>query len=549
MLLALMPLRPILGEYLRASKLSLAAIILAIAIGSTLSVFAPYFFSRQLDDLRPAGSELRWATAFGIYAVSLGLLVIFQRGTQYLAVIQSERLSYFLSRQFFARLIRKTPDFFIKYNPTEIQSAQAQGSQSVAALVQIAFSALLPGLGTFILTLALLGSVIDAEIILIVCIYGVVFLTLVMLANRICRPFMERAINTAQENARFVGNALFMIEPLRYSGSSAWMKDQFARSAETVFSNWRAYALRRIVFVCTIGVATAVQFAVTFYLLLPRYQEGALSVGDLVLFNTLLFQLNIPFELLGQSIDETIRALVRMNPIAKMWAEAEVGNIVDTGTDAVSAHNGVVQVENVSYQYDNGRGANRISFSAEKGRVTFITGESGSGKSTLFKMLLKAIEPQTGQILVDGKSLASISRETWFGQIGVVPQEVAMLNDTVRSNIVLGRIFDETRLIKATRRAAIYDRILEFPEGFDTRMGERGMKLSGGEKQRIAIARAIYSEPALLLLDEASSALDEQTEAEIMQQLRNIGDDMTIIAITHRHSTIQARDAVVELQK
>ncbi|MFW8642266.1 ABC transporter transmembrane domain-containing protein [Rhizobium beringeri] len=250
--------------------------------------FCALFLSRQLDDLRPAGSELRWATAFGIYAVSLGLLVIFQRGTQYLAVIQSERLSYFLSRQFFARLIRKTPDFFIKYNPTEIQSAQAQGSQSVAALVQIAFSALLPGLGTFILTLALLGSVIDAEIILIVCIYGVVFLTLVMLANRICRPFMERAINTAQENARFVGNALFMIEPLRYSGSSAWMKDQFARSAETVFSNWRAYALRRIVFVCTIGVATAVQFAVTFYLLLPRYQEGALSVGDLVLFNTLL---------------------------------------------------------------------------------------------------------------------------------------------------------------------------------------------------------------------------------------------------------------------
>ncbi|MFW8642265.1 ATP-binding cassette domain-containing protein [Rhizobium beringeri] len=103
--------------------------------------------------------------------------------------------------------------------------------------------------------------------------------------------------------------------------------------------------------------------------------------------------MNIPFELLGQSIDETIRALVRMNPMAKMWAEAEVGNIVDTGTDAVSAHNGVVQVENVSYQYDNGRGANRISFSAEKGRVTFITGESGSGKSTLFKMLLKAIEP------------------------------------------------------------------------------------------------------------------------------------------------------------
>lgn len=179
--------------------------------------------------------------------------------------------------------------------------------------------------------------------------------------------------------------------------------------------------------------------------------------------------------------------------------------------------------------------------------MTFITGETGSGKSTLFKLLQKTMAPQQGRITVDDADLSTISREDWFAAAGIVPQEVQLLNDTLRSNIILGRVPDEERLRRAAQRAAILTRIEEMPEGFDTIVGERGLKLSGGERQRVAIARALYAEPTILLLDEASSALDEETEREIMDQLRVVDSDVTIIAITHRQSSIREADQVIVL--
>ncbi|WP_137136023.1 ABC transporter ATP-binding protein [Rhizobium sp. FKY42] len=546
MKLVLKPIRFILTEYLSESKLSIALLLVAILIGSALSVLVPYHFSRQLDQLSAGVAATHWLSAFWIYAMLLGISVAFQRGTQYLAVIQAERLGFLASRSFFDRLITKRPSFFVDHNPAEIQSAQSQGTQAITVLVQVVFIAFLPGATSFGLTIGMLGAVIDLEIVLVVLAYGTIFLTLIVVSNRLSRRYMEAAIDAGQANARYVGNAISMIEPLRQAGSARWMKDRFADSAVSVFQNWQAYAVRRIGFAGLVGISITLQFGFTFFLLLPRYHAGTLSIGDIVLFNTLLLQLNVPFELIGQSIDETLRAIVKMGPLARIWSEPEEEELGDG--EALVLRRGAVEFRDVSYRYPNGRGTADISFKAERGRITFITGETGSGKSTLFKLLLKAVEPDRGAICIDGVNLGGIPRAAWFATTGIVPQEILLLNDSLKTNITLGRPVDETRLKEAARKAAILNRIEEMPEGFETTVGERGLKLSGGERQRIAIARALYSAPSLLLLDEASSALDDATEAEIMDQLRLIGRDMTIIAITHRLSSIQPGDQVIELQ-
>ena len=163
------------------------------------------------------------------------------------------------------------------------------------------------------------------------------------------------------------------------------------------------------------------------------------------------------------------------------------------------------------------------------------------------KLILKQIEPNHGVIKVNNIFLNTINREKWFSQIGIIPQEVILLNDTIKNNICLGRTYDEHKIYRAAQKSQILDRINMMPDGFDTVVGERGMTLSGGEKQRICIARALYAEPEFLLLDEASSSLDSDTEYEIMSHLRSLKNHVTIIAITHNPKLIHSEDIVIKL--
>jgi ATP-binding cassette subfamily B protein len=208
---------------------------------------------------------------------------------------------------------------------------------------------------------------------------------------------------------------------------------------------------------------------------------------------------------------------------------------------------GAIRFDAVSFGYREEPVVENISFAAERGRLNFLTGETGSGKTTLFKLALKSLEPSSGRVLIDGTPLSEIARSDWYSVIGVVPQEIMLLNDTLTANIVLGRPFDEARLRRAVEKASIAKFIDGLPDGFETKIGERGLKLSGGERQRVAIARALYADPQILFLDEASSALDERTEAEIMGELRLLADEMTILAITHRKTVIRPGDSIIEL--
>jgi ATP-binding cassette, subfamily B, bacterial len=538
-------LRTVLGNFWSISRWTIVLIALVACFSSIASVSAPYVFSRLIDRL----ADKTWTTiipyTFIVYAILVGLSAALQYIAQYLSVMSSENLSFVAATSFFVRLLKKRVSFFVDYNPVEVQSALARGQQALNVIVRLGLIVFIPGVTQIALTLSVLGAAVSSTVVAVVFAYGSVFVVLTYSANKWSRPHLDAAISATQENAKFVGNAINGMETLRHLGADRWMRERFSGKAREVFDNWKHFCLQRVTYAAAYGIALAIQFAITSALLLPQYRAGALTVGDIVLFNALLLQLNRPFEMIGGAIDDIVQSFSRFLPFARMWSAPEEPELAaNRGFDFVK---GKLAFENVSYVYECRRGVERINFEANRGQITYVTGKTGSGKSTVFRLALKSLEPQGGRITIDGTDLRDVSRIAWSARIGVVPQDVMLLNDTLMTNIVLGREFDERRLRSAVEKAAISHFIDALPDGLETQVGERGLKLSGGERQRVAIARALYAEPRILFLDEASSALDEATERGIMNNVRSIATEVTVVAITHRTSIIWPEDKIVLL--
>lgn len=539
------PISEILHAYWKSDRWMLLLVAAVVFFSSAASVAAPYLFSRLVDRLPQEGALSALVWGFVIYAVLLGVASALQHMVQYLSFMSAENLGFITATRFFERILKKTSAFFVEHNPAEIQNASSRGRGALTTLVQLGLIVFIPGATQILLTLVTLGALINAEVAGIVVVYGVSAVTLTLISTRRARVFLDKAIEAGQENARFVGNAMNAMETLRHFGSHNWMSRRFTAKAQEVRDNWRAYVLQRVGFIALLAFGLTIQFAVTFLLLLPRYETGVLSIGDLVLFNTLLLQLNMPFEMIAHAIDDVARSRAALGPLATMWDAPEERQV--SHAPSFVPREGRIVFEKIGYAYGNGRGVKDIDFVAERGSITFLVGETGSGKSTVFKLALKSIEPEAGRILVDGVDLAEIDRADWYGTVAVVPQDVVLLNESLADNILLGRPRDEARLRRAAEKAAILPFIEALTEGFQTKVGERGLKLSGGERQRIAIARALYGEPAILFLDEASSALDEATERDIMKHLRMLARDVTVLAITHRRTVIAETDKVINL--
>jgi ATP-binding cassette subfamily B protein len=539
------PLGYIYKRYWDEAKGLLALVAVIVFFSSIAGVAGPYVFSRLIDTMQAGswGETIVWG--FIGYGLLFGLSQALSGVVNFLAMMSAENLNFIAGTAFFSRLLRKTIGFFIEHNPAEIQQAKSRGQNAVYTLVQLGLIVLIPGLIQIVMTLLVLGTSINLEIVAIVFVYGAGFIGLTFFANRWTRPYLDAAIKADQANSKFVGNSINAMETLRYFGGDKWIAGRFEEQAGEVRDSWASFAYRRIGIMLIFGLMLAAQIGITFAVLLPRYRSGELTVGDVVLFDALLLQLNRPFQMIGSSIDDLLRAWSRFIPFAKMWGAPEESD-VQAGSD-FRLPTGRIEFEHVGFAYREEPVVRDVSFVAERGRLNFLVGETGSGKTTLFKLALKSLEPKSGRVLVDGMPLDEISRSDYYSVIGVVPQEIMLLNDTLTANIVLGRPLDEAKLRQAVEKASIARFIDGLPEAFETRVGERGLKLSGGERQRVAIARALYADPQILFLDEASSALDERTEAEIMGELRALAHDMTILAITHRKTVIEAGDNVVEL--
>jgi ATP-binding cassette subfamily B protein len=283
-------------------------------------------------------------------------------------------------------------------------------------------------------------------------------------------------------------------------------------------------------------------------------QDGSLTIGKIVAFTALQSRLFFP---LTSLLNVQVEVMSAFGLFDRIFEYLDMPQEITDAPDAVElcakAVQGRVALENIGFRYEDTQEnatLTDITFTAEPGQLIALVGPSGSGKTTLTYLIPRLYDPVSGRVTIDGHDVKQL-RLSSLGQIvGVVTQETYLVHDTIRENLRYGRPdATDDELIAAAKAAAIHDHIVSLPEGYDTVVGERGYKLSGGEKQRIAIARAILKNPPILILDEATSALDTQTEAQIQQAFTELSAGRTTFAIAHRLSTIQSADQILVLEE
>jgi ATP-binding cassette subfamily B protein len=277
-------------------------------------------------------------------------------------------------------------------------------------------------------------------------------------------------------------------------------------------------------------------------------QAGRMTIGDLVLVNAFLIQLWIPLNFLGVLYREIKQALIDLERLFRLLrVHREIADAPDA--QPLQLAGGAIRFENVDFAYDPRRQVLfGVDFTVPAGSTAAVVGPTGSGKSTLARLLFRFYDVQGGRVLIDGQDVREVTQESLRAALGIVPQDTVLFNDTIEYNIAYGRPgATRDEVVAAARAAHIHEFVSRLPDGYDTAVGERGLKLSGGEKQRVAIARTLLKRPAILVFDEATSALDSKTERVIQSELDAIAESCTTLVIAHRLSTIVAADQIIVL--
>ncbi len=345
-------------------------------------------------------------------------------------------------------------------------------------------------------------------------------------------------------------DSLLNYETVKYFGNERWETDRYDRSmAKFESATVRTYnslgvlnAGQAVIF--TAGMALSMLFAAR------GIAAGTMTIGDFVLVNAIFIQLYQPLNLMGMVYREIKQALVDIEAMFTLLGEAP--DVKDKpGAKPLSIQRGAIAFENVSFAYDRERPILRgVDFEVPAGHMVALVGPSGAGKSTISRLLYRFYDVKAGRILIDGQDVREVTQGSLRAAIGIVPQDTVLFNDTIEYNIRYGRTgASDEDVREAARLAQIDEFIRQLPLGYKSPVGERGLKLSGGEKQRVAIARTILKAPPILMLDEATSALDSFTEKEIQTALDRIAKDRTTLVIAHRLSTVIHADAILVMDK
>lgn len=363
------------------------------------------------------------------------------------------------------------------------------------------------------------------------------------------RTLIRREMNEKDTDANTKAiDSLLNYETVKYFGNEEHETGRYDRAME----GYEDAAIRTTTSLSMLNTGQTLIFTIGLIALMLMaangVAQGALTVGEFVMVNAFMIQLSAPLNLLGSVYREIRQALVDMETMFSLIAiNPEIQD--KPNATPLEIKGGAIHFNKVDFAYDPERGILKgVSFDVPAGKTVALVGPSGAGKSTISRILYRFYDVQSGSVTIDGQSIADVTQKSLRATIGMVPQDTVLFNDTIRYNIRYGRPdATDAEVEEAARLASISDFIARLPKGFDTMVGERGLKLSGGEKQRVAIARTILKNPPILLLDEATSALDSATEQEIQSALSEISKNRTTLIIAHRLSTVVDADEILVL--
>ena len=429
-----------------------------------------------------------------------------------------------------------------------LSRAIERGTKGIEYLLRMLLFNVIPTMVEILLVLGLLWGLFDVlfSVVTAVTIACYVFWTLVVTEWRIK---YRRTMNDSDSDAHTKAiDSLINYETVKYFGNEEHEAVRFGKAM-------RAYEAAAITAKVSLSFLNTGQGAIiasgaTIIMIMAGYgvTSGTMTVGDFVLVNTYLLQLYIPLSYLGSSYREIKHSLIDMEQMFALLSEQ--AEVVDSQRAPILKIKGAeVEFRNVSFAYNSNRPIlNNISFKIPAGNTTAIVGSSGSGKSTVSRLLFRFYDANQGSVLIDGQDTRSVTQDSWRAAIGIVPQDTVLFNDTIFYNICYGRPNATSKEVEeAAKLAAIHDFISSLPDGYQSDVGERGLKLSGGEKQRIAIARTILKRPSIFVFDEATSSLDTHTEKEIQDSLKRVSSGRTTLVIAHRLSTIIHADEIIVL--
>ena len=527
------------------------AMLLVLAAKAT-TLTLPYLYKRAVDAMTtPANEAAMVAMAFVIaYAGGRFAGVLFDN----LRNIAFERVGQEATRQLavdtFSRLHQLSLRFHLSRRTGEITKTIDRGTKSIDIMLYFLLFNIAPTamelIAVGVIFYFSFGWELVAATAFTVGAYTIITRTITEWRNELRRR-MNDLDGTAL--ARSV-DSLLNYETVKYFSAEERERSRYGQAArdfaEAAIKSENSLGLLNISQALVMNLLMGGAMAFTVW----GWSKGELTTGDLVFVNTYLIQLFRPLDMLGMVYRTVRQGLIDMGAMFRLIdTPSEVQD--RPGAPALVVHRPTVVFDEVVFGYEPDRTIlHGLSFEVPAGNHIAIVGPSGAGKSTIGRLLFRFYDPSSGRILIDGQDIAEVTQASLREKIGIVPQDSVLFNDTIGYNIAYGRDgAGPAEIEAAAQAAAIMPFIERLPEGFETEVGERGLKLSGGEKQRVAIARTLVKDPPILLLDEATSALDSRTEQEILRTLHRVSEHRTTLAIAHRLSTIADADNILVLEQ
>ncbi len=537
---------------------ALAALILAKAV--TLAV--PIAYKAVVDILagETTAGEATALSPFGLAAVPAMLIVAYGVGRVLMIVFAQIRDVWFssvaqnavrqLANRTFRHLHALSLRFHLERRTGGLNRVIERGVSGVDTIMRMAVLNSIPTAVELVMIAGLVAWYFGwiYVVVVLATVAAYVWFTFAASERRIA---IRRDMNESDTEAHAKAvDSLLNYETVKYFGNEA----HEARRFDASMARYEKAAIRTYSSLGVLNSGQAVIFTIGMVicmLLAARdVAAGALTVGGFVMINAILIQLYMPLNFMGMVYREIKQGLIDVETMFALLGENP--EIIDRpGAEPLDVTRGAVKFDNVTFAYEPGRPILKdVSFEVPAGKMVAIVGPSGAGKSTIARLLFRFYEPTRGRILIDGQDIADVTQDSLRAAIGMVPQDTVLFNDTITYNIRYGKPdATEAQVRDAARLAQIHDFIMTLPQGYDSLVGERGLKLSGGEKQRVAIARTILKAPPILMLDEATSALDSHTEKDIQDALERVARDRTSLVIAHRLSTVVHADNIIVLDR